>query len=72
MISYLRAQLCCVNIFGQMGAVSHAKYTRCWLVDHFVRGATELEICIQQARYTENSVDCRYQHLVISNLNRPQ
>ena len=59
MISYLRAQLCCVNIFGQMRAVSHAKYSRCLLVDHFVGGLTELEICIQQARYTENSVDCR-------------
>ena len=57
--SYLRAQLCCVNIFGQMRAVSHAKYSRRLLVDHFVGGATELEICIQQARYTENSVDCR-------------
>ena len=59
MISYLRAPLCCINIFGQVRAVSHANYSRCFLVDHFVGGATELKICIQQARYTENSVDCR-------------
>ena len=59
MISYLRAQLCCINILGQMRAVSHANSSHCLLVDHFVGGATELEICIQQARYTENSVDCR-------------
>ena len=59
MITYLRAQLCCVNIFGQVRAVSRAKYSHRVLVDHFVGGATELEICIQQARYTENSVDCR-------------
>ena len=58
-ISYLRAQLCCKDIFGQVRAVSHAKYSPSLLVDHFVGGATELEICIQQARYTENSVDCR-------------
>ena len=58
MISYLRAQWCCINIFGQMRAVFHA-YSRCLLVDRFVGGATELEICIQPARCKENSVDCR-------------
>ena len=58
MISYLRAQLCCKDIFGQVRAVFHANSSRCLLIDHFVGGATELE-CTQQARYTENSVDCR-------------
>ena len=58
MISHLGAQLCCV-VFSQMRAVFHTNHSRCLLVDHFVGGATELEICIQQARYTENSVDCR-------------
>ena len=68
-IPYLVAQLCSYKIFGQMSACPRAIYPSSLLFLKFVDSAAELQSCTQPTRNTDNSVDHKWKHTVISNLS---